>query len=238
MVIHQVRTSVGWDMHAHSTPMRREQTPERPRGRFEINLYVMKVGKAADGVTSSYDKRGDPRTEFSDLIVAIARDRDREAFARLFAYFAPRIKTLMMQFGAPPARAEEIAQDAMMAVWSKARLFDPAGASASGWIFRIAKNLHLDAIRRDQRFAAIPIDADPDDVALPDAILTLQDTEGRVRAAIAKLSPEQVRVITLSFFEDKPHAEIAKELNIPLGTVKSRVRLAMQRLRVLLDSDQ
>lgn len=172
------------------------------------------------------------------LIVAIARDGDRAAFARLFEYFAPRIKSLMMQFGASPARSEEIAQDTMLAVWNKAQLFDPAGSSASGWVYRIAKNLHVDALRRDRRAAALVIEPPPDDVPQPDTILSQHDTERRVRTAMAGLSPEQLRVITLSFFHDKPHAEIAEELGIPLGTVKSRVRLAMQKLRDLLDGER
>lgn len=116
-------------------------------------------------------------------------------------------------------------------------MFDPAGASASGWIYRIAKNLYVDELRRDRRSAAATAAASilDNDMPQPDAIVSARDMEVRVRAAIAALSAEQLRVVTLSFFEEKPHAEIAKELSIPLGTVKSRVRLAMQRLRELLD---
>jgi RNA polymerase sigma-70 factor, ECF subfamily len=208
-------------------------SPPRRQG----GLYRIGYGKAAVGLTVRYDKERDAQTQFPDLIVAIARNQDRAAFARLFEHFAPRIKTLMMQLGAPPVRAEEVAQDTMLSVWRKAHLFDPAGASASGWIYRIAKNLHIDALRRDRRLAAIPGDEEDASVPQPDATLSARETEGRVRAAIAQLGPEQLRVITLSFFEDKPHAEIAKELSIPLGTVKSRVRLAMQRLRDLLDNE-
>lgn len=187
-------------------------------------------------MTASQQNRGFTPRELTELITSIARDRDKAAFVRLFEFFAPRIKSLMMQMGAPPARAEEIAQDTMLAVWTKAQLFDPAGANASGWVYRIAKNLHLDELRRDRRLAAsVAIGPPPDDVPLPDSILSTRDTEGRVRAAIAALRPEQLLVIRLSFFENKPHAEIAQQLGIPLGTVKSRVRLAMQRLRDLLD---
>ncbi len=186
-------------------------------------------------MTVKQDNRSPPPGVSADLIVAIARERDRAAFVRLFDYFAPRIKSLMMQRGASPTRAEEIAQDTMLLVWSKAELFDPAGASASGWIYRIAKNLHVDGVRRDRRAeAAASFPADTDDAPLPDAALTVRDTEHRVRAAVQALNPDQLRVIMMSFFEDKPHGEIAKELSIPLGTVKSRVRLAMQRLRDLL----
>jgi RNA polymerase sigma-70 factor (ECF subfamily) len=223
-------------MQARSTPTK--HTAMRSPEWFAAKLYLLKFGKAADGVTASKDTRPEAQAEFPDLIVAIARDQDRAAFARLFEHFAPRIKALMMQLGTSPARAEEIAQDTMLAIWIKAALFDPAGASASGWIYRIAKNLHLDALRRDRRLSALPAEVEPEDAPQPDAILSARDTERRVQAAIAALSPEQLRVITLAFFEDKPHAEIAKELSIPLGTVKSRVRLAMQRLRDLLDGSR
>lgn len=219
-------------------PKRTEQTIGQSPERLGTRVYLLKLGKAADGVTASQDKRTAAQAEFADLIVAIARDQDRGAFVRLFEFFAPRIKSLIMQLGGSPARAEEIAQDTMLAVWSKARLFDPAGASASGWIYRIAKNLHLDALRRDRRLATLPVEAELQEAPRPDAAFSTRDTEQRVRHAIAALTPEQLRVVTLSFFEEKPHAEIARELSIPLGTVKSRVRLAMQRLRDLLDGDR
>jgi RNA polymerase sigma-70 factor (ECF subfamily) len=199
---------------------------------------ISNYGKAKAPVTSSRDKGPFVRADHSALIVAIAQNQDRAAFAHLFEYFAPRLKALLTRLGASPGRAEEVAQDTMLAVWSKARLFDPAGASASGWIYRIAKNLYVDELRRDRRSAAATVAApilDDDVPPQPDAIVSARHMEVQVRAAIAALSAEQLRVITLSFFEEKPHAEIAKELSIPLGTVKSRVRLAMQRLRDLLD---
>lgn len=198
---------------------------------------VWGVKKARPVVTSSQEKGAFVPADHAALIVAIAQTGDRAAFAQLFEYFAPRLKTLLMRIGASSGRAEEITQDAMLAVWRKAGLFDPAGASASGWIYRIAKNLYVDELRRDHRSAAATTDlpVQDDDVPQPDAIVSDRYMEARVRTAIAALSPEQLRVITLSFFEEKPHSEIAKELSIPLGTVKSRIRLAMQRLRELLD---
>lgn len=224
-------------MDAQLRPSRQDCPPSRPLPRMGRSIYRIKFGKAADGLKVSEDRTPEARRAFPDLIVAIARNQDRVAFAGLFAYFAPRIKTLMIQLGAPPVRAEELAQDTMLAVWRKAHLFDPAGASASGWIYRIAKNLLIDELRRDRRLAAIPSDQERQEIGQPDAMFAARDRERRVRAAVAQLNPEQLRVVTLSFFEDKPHAEIAKGLGIPLGTVKSRVRLAMQRLRDLLDND-
>ena len=185
---------------------------------------------------SDYEQVPGPAT-FAELIEAVARDRDRTAFAELFRQFAPRVKTLMLRLGAPPEQADELAQEAMLTVWNKAHLFNPQGASASGWIFRIARNLRIDGLRRARLLEAINPDPTnlPVEVEQPDGIVAATQLEGRLRLAISKLSPEQLQVITLSFLESRPHAEIADRLQLPLGTVKSRLRLAMKRLRDFLD---
>jgi RNA polymerase sigma-70 factor (ECF subfamily) len=173
------------------------------------------------------------------LIEAVAARRDREAFAALFEYFAPRIKTFMRRSGASEQGADELAQETLLAVWSKATLFDPRSAGAAAWIFTIARNLRIDAMRREKRSGmgySVEIDAEfhVDDGPQPDAGLVASQTESMVRSALAALSEDQLRVVELSFFAEKAHAEIAETLRIPLGTVKSRLRLAMNRLRGLL----
>jgi RNA polymerase sigma-70 factor (ECF subfamily) len=179
------------------------------------------------------------QAQWARLIGAIATHQDRAAFAGLFEYFAPRVKTYMQRSGATEARAEELAQETMLTVWRKAALFNPSSAGADAWIFAIARNLRIDAFRREQRGGAMEtseieaefqIDASP----LPDSLLAAAQSDEQVRAALTGLSPDQMRVIELSFFEEKAHAEIAQILEIPLGTVKSRLRLAMNRLRSLL----
>lgn len=123
-------------------------------------------------------------------------------------------------------------------VWRKAGLYDPGRASASTWIFTIARNLRVDRFRRE-RYPAQHLLEDPDPELEPspsDEILRVE-AERRIRTAIQSLSPEQLTVIQLHFFNDKPHSEIAEALDLPLGTVKSRLRLAMQRLRVLLGEE-
>lgn len=176
-------------------------------------------------------------SDWSKAIAAIAANGDRSAFAALFGHFAPRIKAYMLRAGASPSSAEELAQEALLMVWRKAALFDPASTSPAGWIFTIARNLRIDALRRERR-AGIGESCDAefeiDDSPPPDAQVAAVFSEARVRAALTGLSPEQMRVVELSFFEDRPHAEIANVLGIPLGTVKSRLRLAMGRLRTLL----
>jgi len=170
------------------------------------------------------------------LIQAIALQRDRAAFADLFAWFGPRVKAWMMRAGSNPTAAEELAQETMLAVWQKARLFDPARAGASTWIFTIARNLRIDALRRERHPSELMEDpaGQPDTPMQADRVLALSQQETRIRTALTLLPPEQADVIRKAFFEDKVHAEIEKELGIPLGTVKSRLRLAINRLRSVL----
>lgn len=168
---------------------------------------------------------------FDALIVAVAASRDRTAFATLFGHFAPRVKAWLMRQGTNAAQAEDLAQEVLLTVWRKAALFDPAKASASTWIFTIARNLRIDAIRRERRPELDPDDFAPEPAPDPDSAIALADGEARLRDAMVALPPDQVAVIQASFFADKPHSQIASEMGIPLGTVKSRLRLAMARLR-------
>jgi RNA polymerase sigma-70 factor (ECF subfamily) len=176
--------------------------------------------------------RGSDRATLSGFIVSIAKNGDREAFAGLFNHFAPRVKSYLVRLGAPPETAEELAQETLLTVWRRAASFDPNRAAASTWIFTIARNLRIDLSRRDGRS---PPRDDPATFDLgppmPDDALGAVEDEERVAAAMAELPREQAQVIALAFFADKPHSEIAGELGLPLGTVKSRLRLAMARLR-------
>jgi RNA polymerase sigma factor (sigma-70 family) len=169
--------------------------------------------------------------EMDALLGRVARDRDRAAFAVLFTHFAPRIKAYLLRLGAPAGVAEELAQEALLSVWRKAHLFDPAKASAATWLFTIARNLRIDAIRRERRPELDPEDFMPEPETCADAGLMLAENEGRLRIALKELPADQIQVVELSFFADKPHSQIAAELGIPLGTVKSRLRLAMGRLK-------
>ena len=141
-----------------------------------------------------------------------------------------------MRSGAAADAAEDVAQEALLTVWRKAAYFDPARASASAWIFTIARNLRIDRLRGERRatlYAPLEL-VEPELPQTPDHALSALERDERVRAALRELSPEQVRVLQLSFFEGRAHGDIAALLNLPLGTVKSRVRLAMGRLRNLL----
>lgn len=178
--------------------------------------------------------------ELIGLIDAVARKQDRNAFARLFGYFAPRVKSFLMRSGLEDAAAEEVAQEVMIAVWRKASYFDPGKAGASTWVFTIARNQRIDRLRRTRSRTADHLLDPTDEPDMPPSgedIAIVAEREEGVRKALESLSIDQSTIVRLSFFAEKPHAEIARELGIPLGTVKSRVRLALNRLRTLLDSD-
>lgn len=182
--------------------------------------------------------------ELTTLALAVAR-HDRQAFAALFKHFAPRVKSYLVRSGCPPDLAEELAQEAMVGVWHKAAQFDPARAQLSTWVFTIARHLRIDHHRREgglaaaqqtgftwADFDALPL-ADPGDE--PADRLHTQQRERGVRDALAQLNEEQALIVRLSYFDEQPHAHIAQALGVPLGTVKSRIRLAMGHLRRLLD---
>ena len=174
------------------------------------------------------------------LIDAVARHQDRKAFALLFSHFAPRVKNFLMRSGLDDSIAEEVAQEVMLALWRKASYFDAGRAGASTWVFTIARNQRVDRLRGTRPLVSERA-ADPSQQ--PDAPLSGEDIaieterEEEIKRAIGTLSSEQATIVRLSYFADKPHAEIARELAIPLGTVKSRIRLALNRLRAVLDSD-
>ncbi|WP_240387354.1 sigma-70 family RNA polymerase sigma factor [Brevundimonas naejangsanensis] len=173
------------------------------------------------------------------LIEAVALRRDREAFARLFEHFAPRLKAWLMKAGVAPTAAEDFAQDAMLTVWRKADLFDARKARAATWIFTIARNRRLDMLRRDARALPTPeIELAENEVMRPDDILVMADDARRVQDALSQLKPDQVEVLRLAFFMESPHSEIARRLGLPLGTVKSRIRNAMIKLRSILEPSE
>lgn len=173
------------------------------------------------------------------LMRRVADDCDREAFGRLFAHFAPRVKSYLIRTGSSDQSAEDLAQEALVTVWRKAALFNPAQAAVSTWIFTIARRLRIDAGRKvrledvgDEWVEFDRLEADQPDVAEQADVTRLSR---RVREALDRLPPEQAQVLRLSFYEEEPHASIAAELGLPLGTVKSRIRLAVAHLRKLID---
>jgi RNA polymerase sigma-70 factor (ECF subfamily) len=177
------------------------------------------------------------RPDFDADLRAVAERRDREAFARLFDHFAPRIKAWLVRAGLPPDRAEDLAQEVMLTVWRRAPTFDPRKATAATWIYTIARNRRIDLLRRHE----------PESVALDEGeggeeefALEMEASDARLMGeqlarAIDSLPPEQAEVLRRFFLEGEAHGEIADALGLPLGTVKSRLRLAVARLRSYFD---
>lgn len=165
------------------------------------------------------------------LIVRVRDDQDKKAFGDLFRHFAPRIKGFLMKSGSSDTLAEEVAQDVMATVWQKAGLFDPARASVATWIFTIARNRKIDILRKQRRPEPEDLpwgpSAEPDQ---EDTIALQQDTV-RLRAAIAELPEKQRDLVKQAYFGELSHSEIATGTGLPLGTIKSRIRLALERLR-------
>lgn len=166
------------------------------------------------------------------LISRIAESRDRSAYAELFSRFAPKLKAFAMGQGMTAAEAEDLAQDALLNVWRKAELFDASKATAVTWIYSIARNLRIDAARKAKRVKDLPEDLWQGDGEKPaDEALVLAQSAVTLKDMLATLPEDQMTILRLSFYEDLSHGDIAKALSIPLGTVKSRLRLAMTRLR-------
>ena len=174
--------------------------------------------------------------DFAALIEAIAARQDRAAFTRVFAYYGPRVKAYLIRLGLEGAQAEEVSQEVMVAVWRKAASFDRAQASAATWIFRIARNRRIDVFRREQRAQLDAHDPafEPAAEAAPDHATEAAEREAQVRSAIAELPDEQRDLVRRAFYEDLSHSEIAAATGVPLGTVKSRLRLAFAKLKLRL----
>lgn len=169
-----------------------------------------------------------------DLIEAVATQRDRQAFSELFRHFAPRLKAFGLRLGSDQGAAEELAQEAMLILWRKADTFDRSRATAATWVYTIVRNKRIDMFRRENR-PEVALDEAEDQAAdvepADDRVWSLQ-VGGTMREAIVTLPAEQRQVIEKAFFEDKSHSVIAAELDLPLGTVKSRIRLALSRMRM------
>ena len=172
----------------------------------------------------------------ADYLRCVAESHDRSAFEKLFRHFAPRVKAYLLRAGGNASTAEDLMQETMVTIWRKAGQYDPSRASASTWVFTIARNLRIDAYRRERHPEIDPDDPAlvPDDVPSADMLIQTQQIAESVNAALASLSEAEQTVIRLAYFEHQAQSAISEQLGIPLGTVKSRVRLAYGKLRASL----
>lgn len=171
-----------------------------------------------------------------ELLRRIASDRDKSALAGLFGQFAPKLKSMMLKQGAGDALAEDLVQETLLTVWRKAQLYSPQRGTPSTWIFTIARNLRIDQVRRQSNkpYEDLETAGLVSDAPLSSAVVEQEQVIARVTRALSTLPTEQREVVQLSFIHDLAHAEIAAKIGIPLGTVKSRLRLAYDRLRPML----
>lgn len=189
-------------------------------------------GKGELGTMGGPAEQGDKQhPDWAGLMARVATHGDRAAFATVFRHYAPRVKAYLMKSGASAALAEDCMQDVMATVWRKADLFDPARASLAAWVFTIARNRRIDLLRRERRPEAedLPWGPQPE----PDAVeaLGLQQDSARLTQALRRLPAPQRQVIIEAYFGDLSHAQIADRTGLPLGTIKSRIKLALERLR-------
>ena len=189
----------------------------------EHRVRARKDGSAvqADGVD----------TDWAALMLRVRDHQDKAAFAALFRHFAPRVKAFLMKSGAEASLAEECAQDVMATLWQKANLFDPSRASVATWVFTIARNRRIDALRKARRPEPEELDWGPEPEPDQAEVFEAQQETTRLGAALAQLPEKQRALIERAFFGDLSHTEIAAETGLPLGTIKSRIRLALERMR-------
>lgn len=206
---------------------------------FDASQDVM-VGQASDpqprvAVKLRHDKglrvtNGD-ETDWAGLMIRVRDHHDKAAFAALFRHFAPRVKGFLMKSGAGATLAEECAQDVMATLWQKAHLFDPARASVATWVYTIARNRRIDALRKARRPEPEELDWGPEPEPDQAEVMEAQEETERLGRALAGLPERQRSLIERAFYGELSHSEIAAETGLPLGTIKSRIRLALDRLR-------
>ncbi len=199
----------------------------------------MQIVEKQDGGNGWQAPTGRRTDEWSECLTLIAENEDRAAFTRLFRHFAPLIKAFALSGSSlSAAHADELVQEVMLKVWQKAGAFNPEKAAASTWVYPIARNCRTDMFRRLQKFDT-PLSAEdfsPDQEGEePFAMLQSRRSGDRIRELMDQLPSDQAQILAKVYMEGKSHAEAAAELDLPLGTVKSRVRLAIQKLQVHME---
>jgi len=199
-------------------------------------MYALSMTQPETGLPPRAVQMDDP----TSLLMRVAQSRDRSALAALFSHFGPRIKSMMLKLGASEALAEDLVQETFVSVWRKAALYSNQRGAASTWIFTIARNLRIDQLRRQSNKPYEDLEnlELASDAPNGSAVTEQNQVIDRVTAALITLPTEQQEVVRLSFIHDMPHAQIAETIGVPLGTVKSRLRLAYGRLRPLLEDLQ
>jgi RNA polymerase sigma factor (sigma-70 family) len=201
---------------------------------YNINKFksAMKINKLS--VDNDFTV---PNDHLSNCLHDIAENQSKDSFKTIFKYFAPRLKSYLIKLGAVDNQAEEVIQEVMIAVWTKSASYDKSKSSVGTWIYTIARNKRIDKIRKEKRHylsesdegLEIPVESTQEKEIFSSEISV------KLSKHIENLPKEQGKLLKLSYFYDKTHADISEELNIPLGTVKSRIRLALIKMRHLVE---
>lgn len=208
-----------------------EDTSQADRAQPVMGAYGA-AGKPSGERAKSRTMDADTQnTEWVTHIRSIRDNSDQAAFVEVFRHFAPRVKAYLMKTGASEPLAEECMQEAMATVWKKANLFDPTRASAATWIFTIARNRRIDMIRKQRRPEPEELSWGPEAEPDQEDVLSLQQETSRLLEALRTLPEKQRELIEHAYFGDLSHSQIAAETGLPLGTIKSRIRLALEKLR-------
>ncbi|MEO7052362.1 MAG: sigma-70 family RNA polymerase sigma factor [Rhodanobacter sp.] len=167
-------------------------------------------------------------------MTAVSVQRDRTSFMRIYDHFAPRLQRYLRNLGVPESMADELVQEALLTLWRKAALFDPARATLSTWLYRVARNLYIDHVRKQPHWLPIQDGLDRLDHAEVDRHFSQPESfidQDLLRQAIDRLPPVQAKLVRMSYLESKSHSEIARELQMPLGSVKSSLRRSFAKLQ-------
>ena len=200
----------------------------------QLATKLLKDGPSVTGVVKGVDVAATQKTDrmaWVEELFAVRDDKDQKAFAALFGHFAPRVKAFLMKSGASPDLAEEVAQEVMATLWRKAHMFDPTKASVSTWIFTIARNRRIDILRKQRRPEPEDLPWGPEAEPDQEDVLALSQESEQLAVALAALPDKQKDLIVRAYYGDLTHSEIAEQTGLPLGTIKSRIRLALERLR-------
>ena len=202
---------------------------------YQVNYGAIEASATGKQKVSPLDlENSTPKIKWVDHLRRIQANQDQQAFAELFSYFAPRVKAFLIKSGANPGLAEECTQEVMATLWHKAHLFDPSRAGVSTWIFTIARNKKIDALRKQRRPEPEDLTWGPEAELEAADVLALQQEIKNLSKAIAGLPEQQRDLIKRAYYGDLSHSEIATETGLPLGTIKSRIRLALVKLRQTL----
>ncbi|MBD3679498.1 MAG: sigma-70 family RNA polymerase sigma factor [Rhodobacteraceae bacterium] len=211
------------------TEMASVQESGASRRQASYGLRAALDAEVDSGVRVSVEKPQE--SPWAEKLRRVHEHQDKAAFAELFRHFAPRVKAFLIKSGASETLAEECMQEVMTTIWRKAHLFDPTRASAATWIFTIARNRKIDALRKQRRPEPEDLPWGPEAEPDQEDVIALQQESKRLGQALAQLPGNQRDLVERAYFGDLSHSEIAAETGLPLGTIKSRIRLALERLR-------